>query len=129
PTRSEWDTFRTAVTRIPDLVERAKEFEARYFQSKGVDEVYESQEFVGSNPDGAPVRLAVVPNFSYERVQMTLASCEDKYASGRERTDVEWLFGSPPNKEKNGWRFDALKTMYENPERSHAVSTFDYKET
>jgi hypothetical protein len=50
----------------------------------------------------------------------------DRYSVPRDR--YEWIIGVPPDREKNGWRHDALWHMFDKPQRKHEASTLDYKE-
>ena len=124
PQESEWKAFNQKFKEL-DLVERARLFDDHTFQSHGVETVFESPNFPGRN-ENQPTTLVVIPNFSVERVRRMLSYASDTYSVNREAS--EWIIGIPPNREKNGWRHEALLELFENPSRKHDVCTFDFKE-
>jgi hypothetical protein len=113
PVEKEWREFREKFKAL-DLFEQARLFEEYHFQSKGVETVFESPNHPGCN-DGQPTTLVVIPNFSVERVQRMLNYGSDNYSVNREES--EWLIGMPPDRDKNGWRYEALWDLFNQPHR------------
>lgn len=124
PEESEWREF-TDKFKTLDLVDRARLFEKYHFQSKGVENVFESPNFPGRN-DSLPTQLIVLPNFSVERVHRMLNYAADNYSANRE--ECEWIIGMPPHREKNGWRYDALWELFHQPSRKRDACTLDFKD-
>jgi hypothetical protein len=125
PKKSEWDGFQISVKNI-DLPDRARLFDEAHFQSIGVDDIYESPVFPGRNVVNFPTSLIVVPNFSYERVNRMIDYVRDRY--GAVKSNHDWIFGVPPNQDINGWRYEALVSMYSPVDFLHHASTLAYKE-
>ena len=125
PKRSEWEEFQAKVIDL-DLYERSRLFDEQHFQSSGVEMVFECAPFTGQNPDKLPSSVIIIPNFAFERVNRMIDFASDKYSVPRDR--CEWIIGVPPNREKNGWRHDALWQMFDKPQRKHEASTLHYKE-
>lgn len=130
PEPREWTEFLSRISDKSDSLTIAREYAARPegFQSRGVEIVYESESFLGSNQDGLPVQMVAFPNFSLERMKSMVSFCENQFnALGR---DTEWFVGQPPDVAKNGWRTEALTQLYlVSPDRLHSVSTLDYRDT
>lgn len=124
PEETEWNEFKNKF-RTLDLFERARLFDKYHFQSKGVEDVFESPNFPGRN-DSQPTTLVVVPNFSVERVQRMLNYGADNYSVNRE--DCEWIIGMPPNREENGWRYEALWELFHQPKRKRDACTLNFKD-
>jgi hypothetical protein len=125
PKRSEWEEFQAKVIEL-DLYERSRLFDEQHFQSSGVEMVFECAPFTGQNPDKLPSSVIIIPNFAFERVNRMIDFASEKYSVPRDR--CEWVIGVPPNREKNGWRHDALWQMFDKPQRKHEASTLHYKE-
>ncbi|MGN6643826.1 MAG: hypothetical protein ACTHKU_12585 [Verrucomicrobiota bacterium] len=124
PEEGEWNEFKEKFKNL-DLVDRARLFDQYHFQSKGVENVFESLNFPGRN-DSQPTTLVVIPNFSVERVQRMLNFAADNYSINRE--ECEWIIGMPPEREKNGWRYDALWELFNEPSRKRDACTLGFKE-
>ena len=125
PKRAEWESFQAKVSEL-DLYERSRLFDQQHFQSSGVELVFECPPYIGHNPDKLPSSVVLVPNFAFERVNRMIDFATDRYSVPRDR--YEWVIGVPPDREKNGWRHDALWNMFDKPQRKHEASTLDYKE-
>jgi hypothetical protein len=125
PGREEWETFQAKVQEL-DLYDRARLFDEQHFQSSGVNLVFECAPFIGHNRNNLPTTLIVVPNFAFERVNRMIDFVSERYSVPRER--CEWIIGVPPDREKNGWRHDAVWRMFDKPKRKHEASTLNYKE-
>lgn len=125
PKRTEWDAFQAKVSEL-DLYERSRLFDEQHFQSSGVEMVFECPPYIGHNPDKLPSSIVLIPNFAFERVNRMIDFASDKYSVPRDR--YEWVIGVPPDREKNGWRHDALWHMFDKPARKHEASTLHYKE-
>ena len=124
PEETEWKEFRDKFKTL-DLVDRSRLFDEYHFLSKGMETVFESPNFPGRN-DSQPTTLIVVPNFSVERVHRMRNYAADNYSANRE--DCEWIFGMPPNRQENGWRYEALWELFQQPTRKRDACTLDYKE-
>jgi len=124
PDESEWKEFRNKFNAL-DTFERARLFEKYHFQSKGVEDVFESPNFPGRN-DSQPTTLIAVPSFSVERMQRMLNFGADNYSVNRE--ECEWIFGMPPNWELNGWRYQALWELFDQPTRKRDACTLEFKD-
>jgi hypothetical protein len=125
PKRAEWETFQEKVIEL-DLFERSRLFDQQHFQSSGVEMVFECPPYTGHNPDKLPSSVILIPNFAFERVNRMIDFASDKYSVSRDR--YEWIIGVPPDRDKNGWRHDALWQMFDKPPRKHEASTLHYKE-
>jgi hypothetical protein len=119
PEENEWNEFKNKFKAL-DLVDRARLFDQYHFQSKGVEDVFESPNFPGRN-DSQPTTLVVVPNFSVERVQRMVNYGADNYSINRE--ECEWIIGMPPNRDQNGWRYEALWELFHQPRRKRDACT------
>jgi len=124
PEETEWNEFKEKFKNL-DLVDRARLFDQYNFQSKGVENVFESLNFPGRN-DSQPTTLVVVPNFSVERVQRMLNFAADNYSVNREES--EWIIGMPPDRPKNGWRYEALWELFNQPSRKRDACTLNFKD-
>jgi hypothetical protein len=124
PEETEWREFKEKFKSL-DLVDRARLFDKYHFQSKGVENVFESPNFPGRN-DSQPTTLVVAPNFSVERVNRMLSFAADNYSANRE--ECEWIIGMPPDREENGWRYDALWELFHEPTRKRDACTLDFKD-
>ncbi|HEX4638077.1 MAG TPA: hypothetical protein VH170_01175 [Chthoniobacterales bacterium] len=125
PKRVEWESFQAKVSEL-DLYERSRLFDEQHFQSSGVEVVFECAPFTGHNPDRLPSSVVLVPNFAFERVNRMIDFTSEKYSVPRDRYD--WIIGVPPDRERNGWRHDALWQMFDKPHHKHEASTLQYKE-
>jgi len=125
PEFAEWSEFKSRVETL-DLFERARLFDQSHFQSDGIENVFESLDFPGLNFGTLPNVLIVTPNFAFERVQRILDFAAENYTI--DRSGCEWVFGLPPNREKNGWRHTALLDLFLRPNNNHDACTFDFKD-
>jgi hypothetical protein len=124
PEEAEWNEFKEKFKTL-DLVDRARLFDKYHFQSTGVENVFESPNFPGRN-DRQPTTLVAVPNFSVERVYRMLNFAADNYSVNRE--ECEWIIGMPPNRQQNGWRYEALWELFHQPGRKRDACTLNFKE-
>ena len=126
PTRVEWEEFFKGITDPEENLSIASRYEELYFQSRGVGETYECDVFPGSNPGPLATELIAIPSFSLQRVKSMTTFAESRYnVSPR---SIKWFLGSPPDKPKNGWRFDALAKLYNVRTGGFAVDTRDYRD-
>jgi hypothetical protein len=125
PTVDEWQDFQQNLAE-KDLVEKARYFDDQYFQSKGGDTIFECVAFVGCNPSQLPVKIVMVPNFSFHRIFNMREYAQRSYAGGRKET--KWIVGTPPDREKNGWRTDAVYKLCNCPKNVVYCCTFNYKD-
>lgn len=130
PEQKEWTEFLLSIADPSDSLMIARRYAERPagFQSRGVEIVFESEAFLGSNQDALPVQIVAFPNFSLERMKSMVSFCENQFNSlGR---DTEWFLGQPPDVVKNGWRAEALRKLYlVGEDRLHSVSTLQYRDT
>lgn len=128
PKKEEWESIENNLKKLPAdaLYEKAIFLEKNYFQSYGVSKVYESALFTGLNKDNFPVKLAIIPNFSFERTNYMVNHVRDRYSLNRNNSLI-WIFGIPPS-EKHQWRYEAMKTLFSPGESFSEVSTLDYKD-
>jgi hypothetical protein len=124
PAKADWDSYEKSIE-AKDLAERADFFETNNFQSKGAEAIYECVYFVGRNPDQLPVKLILVPSFSFSRIFYMRGYAERSYAISY--SDTEWVIGRPPNQEKNGWRAEAVYALCK-PKRCSYCCTLEYKD-
>ena len=125
PTKSEWLEFQDKMQDL-DLLERARLFDQSHFQSDGVEIAYEALNFEGRNVDNFPTKLIIVPNFSFERVNRMIDYAASRYNVQRSASD--WIIGMPPDRIKNGWRYEALWEMFSKPTNVREASTLNYKD-
>lgn len=125
PEQSEWERVQQKARKMGDYVRKTNLYEKTGFQSLGVDAIYESDVFPGRNISALPVQVVAVPNFSRTRMREMLAFAENQYNAPVE--DTVWVIGQPPNESKNGWRFEAIKELYEPMQTVVPVPTGDYK--
>ncbi len=126
PTESEWNAFIVGVTDTTDNLLMAEHYEHTCFQSKGIDVPYDSDVFPGENVGPLATELVAVPNFSLLRMKAMLAHTESQYSVPKDK--VRWFLAQPPDRVKNGWRYDALAVLYNVRNSGEAVSTRDYRE-
>lgn len=126
PTQDEWNEFFSGVEDPDDNLSIAEQYEQTYFQTRGVGTIAECEVFPGHNAGPLATQLVAVPSFSFQRVKSMVAHVESQYNADCER--VRWFLGQPPDKAKNGWRFDALAKLYNVKTRGVAVSTRDYRD-
>ena len=126
PSESEWTEFYKGVSEPGDNLVMAERYEQTHFQSKGVDFTYDSDVFPGQNAGALATELVAVPSFSLLRMKAMIAHAESNYSVPD--GNVRWFLGQPPDRVKNGWRFDALAKLYNVRRGGEAVSTRDYRE-
>ena len=126
PARSEWEAFFNNVPAPRDNLSIAEQYEQRHFQSRGVDVTYESDVFPGQNVGPLATEVVAIPSFSLQRMKSMLIHVESQYSVRDE--DVRWFLGQPPDRVRNGWRYDALAALYNVRDRGFGVSTRDYKD-
>lgn len=126
PTHQEWESFFNNVPAPRDNLSIAERYEESHFQSRGVDVTYESDVFPGENVGPLGTEVIAIPSFSLQRMKSMLCHVESQYSVQDE--DVRWFFGQPPDRVRNGWRYDALAALYNVRERGIGVSTRDYKD-
>ncbi len=126
PTRDEWAEFYENVTNPHNNLAMAESYEETHFQSKGVDDAYESEVFPGLNTGSLHTEVLAIPSFSLLRMKAMLTHVDSLYGVSKE--NVQWFLGQPPDIMKNGWRFDALAKLYNVQQHGVAVSTRDYRE-
>ncbi|HET6327488.1 MAG TPA: hypothetical protein VFG04_22590 [Planctomycetaceae bacterium] len=111
PEQQAWGAFRSSLADLTNPLTVAEHYQsAGRFESRGPAEVYASQIFPGSNPEPLATQLVVVPSFGLERIKEMIAFAEDQYNAAR--ADMKWLYGNPPDRQKNGWRLEALLELY-----------------
>lgn len=126
PSKDEWQKVLNKVQRMKDPHKRVSQLERSGFQSMGIDAIYESDTFPGSNISALPTQVVAVPNFSRSRMMEMLAYAESHYNASQD--DTAWVIGQPPDSELNGWRFDAMKELYDPMRTCVPVGTRDYKQ-
>jgi hypothetical protein len=126
PTREDWEAFYASVPNPNDNLSMAERYEQTYFQTRGVEETYESDTFPGRNVDPLATDVIAIPNFSLHRMKSMLAFAESQY-NVRE-SNVRWYLGQPPDRVRNGWRFQALACLFNVRHEGVGVSTRDYRE-
>jgi hypothetical protein len=126
PTELEWRDFFGSVSEPSNNLVMAEHYEQTHFQSRGVDFTYESDVFPGQNVGPLATEVVAVPSFSLLRMKAMLAYAESNYSVPK--GNVRWFLGQPPDRVKNGWRFDALASLYNVRNSGEAVSTRDYRE-
>lgn len=126
PTESAWKEFFESVTDPDDNLAIAERYEQTYFQAKGVEETYECDVFSGRNQGPVATELIAIPSFSLQRVKSMTAYAEAHYNVSPQET--HWFLGRPPDKRKNGWRFEALGRLYNVKARGTPVDTRDYRD-
>jgi hypothetical protein len=126
PTLDEWETFLRSVQSVTDPLQFGDQYRRTYFQTRGVQDVYESDVFPGANRGSLPTRIAAMPSFSLERMRAMLAYIQSQY--GRRDGDTAWYLGDAPDRGKNGWRLQALDRLYGLGNCAVSVSTLQYKE-
>jgi hypothetical protein len=124
PTLDEWNEFFSNVSDPKDNLIIAEKYEQTYFQSKGVDETFECDVFPGRNIGPLATEVVAVPGFSLHRLKAMLAFAESQYNVSTD--EVQWYLGQPPDKGRNGWRYDAMASLYNVENRGVAISTRDY---
>jgi hypothetical protein len=128
PRKQAWDAFRNSIGDLSNPLEIAERYQRSEFESQGPTAVYGSQVFPGSNLDALATQLVAIPSFSLERMKEMLAYSEDQYNVVRD--EVQWIFGNPPDRQRNGWRMEAQIELYcaKDDQRSIAISTRHYAE-
>jgi hypothetical protein len=126
PTEAEWKEFFAGVSDPSDNLTMAESYEQRHFQSRGIDVTYDSDIFPGQNVGALATEVVAVPSFSLLRMKAMLAHAESHY--NVPEGNVRWFLGQPPDRIRNGWRFDALAALYNVRNSGEAVSTRDYRE-
>jgi hypothetical protein len=126
PKREEWDAFYKSVSNPDDNFAMAESYEQTVFQARGVDVTYESDAFPGQNVGPMATEVIAVPSFSLQRMKSMLAYAESHYNA--RSTSVRWFLGQPPDRARNGWRFDALAALYNVRDHGAGVSTRDYRD-
>lgn len=124
PTRTEWEAFYSSLDDPGDNLAVAERYEETHFQSRGVEETYESDVFPGKNIGPVATLFIAVPSFSLQRMKSMAAYASLHYNTSP--TDIKWYLGQPPDKIKNGWRYDAMAALYNVRSDGVAVSTRDY---
>lgn len=127
PRKEAWTAFRSSIIDLSNSLEIAERYQqSGKFESEGPTTVYGSQLYPGINVDGLATQLVAIPSFSLERMKEMVAHAEDQYNAARD--EVRWVFGNPPDRQKNGWRLDAQIELYcaQDDQRSVAVSTRNY---
>jgi hypothetical protein len=130
PRKSDWDAFKSEIKDLSNSLEVAERFQkSGSFESRGPNFVYASPLFPGDNPVALATQLIAIPSFGLERIKEMIAYADEQSNVGRD--DIRWIFGEPPNQEKNGWRLDALIDLFRAAVVSpHATaSTMNYTET
>jgi hypothetical protein len=126
PQQGEWQRVQAEAAKARDFLEKADLYEKSGFLSLGVDAIYESESFPGQNVSALPTQIVAVPNFSWTRMREMLAYAENQYNAAPK--DAIWVIGQPPDEQKNGWRFDAMKDLYQPMRNVLPVGTRDYKQ-
>jgi hypothetical protein len=126
PTELKWREFFASVSDPSDNLAMAESYEQTHFQSRGVGVTYDSDIFPGQNIGALPTEVVAIPSFSLLRMKAMLAHAESHYSVSK--GNVRWFLGQPPDRVKNGWRFDALAKLYNVRNSGEAVSTRDYRE-
>lgn len=126
PTREDWGAFYDSVPNPNDNLSMAECYEQTYFQTRGVEETYESDTFPGRNVDPLATEVIAIPNFSLHRMKSMLAFAESQY--NVRGSNVRWYLGQPPDRVRNGWRFQALASLFNVRHEGAGVSTRDYRE-
>lgn len=126
PTRAEWDAYFGSVPDPDDNLSMAERYEQSHFQTRGIEATYESDTFPGVNVGPLATELIAIPSFSRDRMMSLLAFAESRY-NVRE-SSVRWFLGQPPDRLRNGWRFQALANLYNVRHEGIGVSTRDYRE-
>ena len=126
PKREEWNTFFASVPDPNDNLAMAESYEQTLFQARGVDLTYESDVFPGHNAGPMATELIAIPSFSLQRMKSMLAYAESHY--NVKSANVRWFLGQPPDRARNGWRFDALAALYNVRDHGSGVSTRDYRD-
>jgi hypothetical protein len=127
PKKDVWETFRNTVSDLSNSLEIAERYQqSGKFESQGPTVVYASQVFPGSNVDSLATQLIAIPSFSLERMKEMVAFAEDQYNVTRD--EILWIFGKPPDRQKNGWRLDAQIELFcaKDDQQSRAISTRNY---
>ena len=127
PSQKEWQEFYMSVSDPDDNLAMAERYEETHFQSIGVDETYESDVFPGRNIGPLATEVIAMPSFSLQRMKSMLAYAKSQYSVPH--GNVRWFLGQPPDRKKNGWRYDALTGLYNVRNQGVAVSTLNYRET
>lgn len=126
PTEQEWRAFYESVPDPTDNLSMAERYEETHFQSLGVDETYDSDVFPGRNIGPMPTTVVAIPSFSLQRMKTMLTHVESQY--NVPKGGKTWILGQPPDKQKNGWRYDALAALYNVTDDGVGLSTRDYRE-
>ena len=127
PTREEWDSFYRSVPEPRDNLAITESYEQNHFQSLGIEDTYESDVFPGFNAGPLATQVVAFPSFSLQRMKSMLAFAESHY--NVRPHGIRWFLGQPPDRVRNGWRFDALTALYNVGGAGAAVSTRDYRDT
>lgn len=126
PTEAEWGEFYKSLPDPTDNLAIAEHYEERHFQSRGIDETYDSDVFPGRNIGPLPTSIVAIPTFSLQRMKTMLAFVESQY--NVPRGGITWFLGQPPDRTKNGWRYDALAALYNVRSDGIGVSTRDFRD-
>ena len=126
PTFEEWNGFFATVTDTSDNLAIAERYEETYFQARGVSVTYECDAFPGHNEGPLAAEMIAIPSFSLQRVKSMTTFAGEKYNVSP--SDLSWFLGLPPDKPKNGWRFEALAKLYNVKSGGVAVDTRDYRD-
>jgi hypothetical protein len=126
PSRREWMEFYDNVPDPSNSLTMAEHYEKTHFQSIGVDETYGSDVFPGRNVDPLATEVIAIPSFSLQRMKSMLAYAESQYSVPQ--GNIRWFLGQPPDRKKNGWRYEALAALYNVRNAGVAVSTLNYRE-
>ena len=127
PSQEEWEAFYRSVSDPDDNLAMAERYEETHFQSIGVDETYESDVFPGRNIGPLATEVIAMPSFSLQRMKSMLAYAKSQYSVPQ--GNVRWFLGQPPDRKKNGWRYEALTGLYNVRNEGVAVSTLHYPDT
>lgn len=127
PFRHEWEAFYSNVPEPRDNLAIAESYEQTHFQSRGIEDTYESDVFPGLNAGPIATQIAAFPSFSLQRMKSMLAFAETNYNVRPQ--GVRWFLGKPPDTERNGWRFGALSALYNVEGNSTDLSTLEYRDT
>ena len=82
--------------------------------------------FPGKNVGPLATEVIAIPSFSLQRMKSMLCHVESQYSV--QDQDVRWFLGQPPDRVRNGWRYDAMAALYNVRDGGIGVSTRDYKD-